>query len=114
MDVIEEEGEEALWRWCERDYEGGANVVNAEDGYGMCQAFCVNGLFFLRRHSGRWESGNPAFGFPLFHGPQFFFVFVRYSKKNNRLFSRSSSERARRARARRGSLLVGDVFKVSA
>ena len=46
MDVIEEEGEEALWRWCERDYEGGANVVNAEDGYGMCQAFCVNGLFF--------------------------------------------------------------------
>src|SRR5207244_12654199 len=22
-----------------------------------------------RRLSGRWESGNPAFGFPLFHGP---------------------------------------------
>ena len=26
-------------------------------------------FFFEREESGRWESGKPAFGFPLFHGP---------------------------------------------
>ena len=31
-------------------------------------------LSLRRRLSGRWESGNPAFGFPLSHGPKFFFV----------------------------------------
>ena len=37
---------------------------------------CKRPFFSLRRrHSGRWKSGNPGFGFPLFHGPQFFFVF---------------------------------------
>src|SRR5947208_16357959 len=29
-----------------------------------------------RRQSGMWKSGNPAFGFPLLHRPQFFFVFL--------------------------------------
>jgi hypothetical protein len=46
-----------------------------------CQEFCVNSfrigaVFFTcffpccRRRSGWWESGNPWFGFPLFHRPQ--------------------------------------------
>jgi hypothetical protein len=41
------------------------------------QGFCVNGRSFLfaAGKSGQWESGNPDFGFPLFHGPHFFFVF---------------------------------------
>jgi len=35
------------------------------------QEVCVNGLVFSlrRRLPGRWESGNPVFGFPLFHRP---------------------------------------------
>jgi|SRR5579871_906629 len=35
------------------------------------QVVCVNGLgFFLAPQAiGRWESGNPGFGFPLFHRP---------------------------------------------
>ena len=38
---------------------------------GAGQVVCVNGLVFSlrRRLSGRWESGNPGFGFPLFHRP---------------------------------------------
>src|ERR1700676_529128 len=45
---------------------------------GTCQEFCVNGSSFpcAAGDSGRWESGNPGFGFPLFHGPQFFLVCV--------------------------------------
>jgi hypothetical protein len=45
---------------------------------GARQVVCVNGLVFSlrRRLSGRWESGNPGFGFPLFHGPHKFFVLV--------------------------------------
>ena len=41
------------------------------------QGFCVNGRSFpcAAGKSGRWESGNPDFGFPLFHGPHFFFAF---------------------------------------
>jgi hypothetical protein len=41
------------------------------------QLFCVNGRSFpcAAGDSGRWESGNPAFGFPLSHRPQFFFAF---------------------------------------
>src|SRR5437762_9233544 len=43
---------------------------------GGSSVLCQRPFFSLRRrHSGRWESGNPGFGFPLFHGPQFFFVF---------------------------------------
>src|ERR1017187_3247244 len=45
------------------------------------QVFCVNGSFFSlrRRLSGRWKSGNPGFGFPLFHRPKVFLVFGVYS-----------------------------------
>jgi hypothetical protein len=45
---------------------------------GMCQALCVNGCSFpcAAGGSGRWEGGNPDFGFPLFHRPQFFFVLM--------------------------------------
>jgi hypothetical protein len=32
-----------------------------------------------RRLSGPWESGNPGFGFPLFHCPKVFLVFGVYS-----------------------------------
>ena len=57
---------------------GGEYLFPREYRTQMCQVFCVNGRFFSlrRRHSGRWESGNPDLGFPLFHGPQFFFVFA--------------------------------------
>src|ERR1700694_3673871 len=37
------------------------------DGPGFL--FCKWFLPCCRRLSGRWESGNPAFGFPVFHGP---------------------------------------------
>ena len=35
----------------------------------VCQEVCVNGSSFpcAAGDSGRWKSGNPAFGFPLFH-----------------------------------------------
>jgi hypothetical protein len=29
-----------------------------------------------RRLPGLWESGNPAFGFPLFHSPHFFLLLL--------------------------------------
>src|ERR1035437_1233881 len=43
-----------------------------------CQEFCVNGSSFpcAAGDFGRWESGNPGFGFPLSHRPQFFLVWV--------------------------------------
>src|ERR1700680_216671 len=37
-----------------------------------------------RRLSGLWESGNPAFGFPLFHGPHFFLSPVFFALGTNR------------------------------
>jgi hypothetical protein len=40
-----------------------------------------------RRLSGRWESGNPGLGFPLFHGPHFpilFFLAVLFQTCGNR------------------------------
>jgi hypothetical protein len=45
---------------------------------GVCQAVCVNGSSFpcAAGDSGRWKSGNPGLGFPLFHGSQFFLAFV--------------------------------------
>jgi hypothetical protein len=48
------------------------------------QAFCVNGRFFLAPQAicGRWKSGNPGFGFPLFHGPH---LILRFSLSRLRL-----------------------------
>ena len=38
---------------------------------GASSVLCKRPFFSLRRRlSGPWESGNPDFGFPLFHGPQ--------------------------------------------
>jgi hypothetical protein len=37
---------------------------------GASSVLCKRPFPSLRRRlSGPWESGNPAFGFPLFHGP---------------------------------------------
>src|ERR1035441_342779 len=60
------------------------HYVTAADGAEKLRArqvFCVNGSFFSlrRRLSGRWKSGNPGFGFPLFHRPKVFLVFGVYS-----------------------------------
>jgi hypothetical protein len=40
-------------------------AVGDGPGFLLCKWF----LPCCRRLSGRWESGNPAFGFPFFHGP---------------------------------------------
>src|ERR1700694_3466983 len=40
-------------------------AVGDDPGFLFCKWF----LPCCRRLSGRWESGNPAFGFPVFHGP---------------------------------------------
>jgi transposase len=46
----------------------------------VCQAVCVNGSSFpcAAGDSGRWKSGNPGFGFPVFHGSQRFFLAFAY------------------------------------
>jgi hypothetical protein len=37
----------------------------------------INGFLpCCRRLSGRWKSGNPGFGCPLFHGPHFAILFL--------------------------------------
>ena len=62
-------------------------------GRQMCQAFCVNGHSCpcAAGDSGRWKSGNPGFGFPLSHGPQFFLRFGLQLLQNERFFRLSNA-----------------------
>jgi hypothetical protein len=67
---------------------------------------CKRPFFFLRRrHSGRWESGNPAFGFH-FSTAHSFSSSLSVTARTTSFFLGAPRNAASRARARRGPLLA--------